>query len=86
MTHTRSDDAASTPLRLGSSREGYLGASRKPLQVLIFLLPLVIFLISCMMAFAMGTSWGTMGIVTPLAIPIALALGGESFLIPTLGA
>ncbi|MFO7585621.1 MAG: Na+/H+ antiporter NhaC family protein [Anaerolineales bacterium] len=50
------------------------------------LLPLVIFLISCMMAFAMGTSWGTMGIVTPLAIPIALALGGESFLIPTLGA
>ncbi len=50
------------------------------------LLPLVIFLISCLMAFAMGTSWGTMGIVTPLAIPIALALGGETFLIPTLGA
>jgi len=43
MTHPRSDDAASTPLRLGSSREGYLSASRKPLQVLIFLLPLVIF-------------------------------------------
>ncbi len=50
------------------------------------LLPLLIFIISCLMAFAMGTSWGTMGIVTPLAIPIAFALGGTEFLIPTLAA
>ena len=50
------------------------------------LLPLLIFIISCLMAFAMGTSWGTMGIVTPLAIPIAYALGGTEFLIPTLAA
>ncbi len=50
------------------------------------LLPLLIFLISCLMAFAMGTSWGTMGIVTPLAIPIAAAIGGEAFLVPTLAA
>ncbi|MDW7738807.1 MAG: Na+/H+ antiporter NhaC family protein [Bacillota bacterium] len=50
------------------------------------ILPLLIFLISCFMAFAMGTSWGTMGIVVPLAIPIAAAIGGEPFLIPTLGA
>lgn len=49
-------------------------------------LPLLIFLISCFMAFAMGTSWGTMGIVVPLALPIAAAIGGEAFLIPTLGA
>lgn len=52
----------------------------------IVVLPLLIFLISCVMAFAMGTSWGTMGIVTPLAIPIAFALGGEAFLVPTLAA
>ena len=50
------------------------------------MLPLLIFLLSCFMAFAMGTSWGTMGIVTPLAIPVAFALGGEPFLIPTLAA
>jgi len=50
------------------------------------LLPLLIFIISCFMAFAMGTSWGTMGIVTPLAIPVAFAIGGEPFLIPTLAA
>jgi Na+/H+ antiporter NhaC len=52
----------------------------------IVILPLLIFLISCFMAFAMGTSWGTMGIVVPLAVPIAAAIGGEAFLVPTLAA
>ncbi|MCJ7806061.1 MAG: Na+/H+ antiporter NhaC family protein [Clostridia bacterium] len=51
-----------------------------------FLLPLLIFFIACLMSFAMGTSWGTMGIVTPLAIPVAAAIGGPALLIPTLGA
>jgi Na+/H+ antiporter NhaC len=50
------------------------------------ILPLLIFILSCFMAFAMGTSWGTMGIVTPLAIPLAFAVGGEASLIPTLAA
>ena len=50
------------------------------------MLPLLIFIVSCFMAFSMGTSWGTMGIVTPLAIPVAFAIGGEPFLIPTLAA
>ncbi len=50
------------------------------------LLPLLIFIVSCLMSFAMGTSWGTMGIVVPLALPIAAAIGGPEFLIPTLGA
>ncbi len=50
------------------------------------ILPLLIFILSCFMAFAMGTSWGTMGIVTPLAIPVAFAVGGEASLIPTLAA
>ncbi len=47
-------------------------------------LPLIIFLISCLMSFAMGTSWGTMGIVTPLAIPVAYAVAPEYLLVPTL--
>jgi len=48
------------------------------------IIPLVIFLISCLMSFATGTSWGTMGIITPLAIPVAYALN-PAIVIPTLG-
>lgn len=48
------------------------------------IIPLVIFLIACLMSFATGTSWGTMGIITPLAIPVAYALN-PVILIPTLG-
>ncbi|MGB4214783.1 MAG: Na+/H+ antiporter NhaC family protein, partial [Dethiobacteria bacterium] len=58
---------------------GLVTAAKVPYQ----LLPLIIFLISCLMAFAMGTSWGTMGIVTPLAIPVAHAVAPH-ILIPTL--
>lgn len=35
------------------------------------LLPIVVFFISCLIAFATGTSWGTMSIVIPLAVPLA---------------
>lgn len=34
-------------------------------------LPIIVFLISCVIAFATGTSWGTMAIVLPLAVPLA---------------
>lgn len=34
-------------------------------------LPIIVFLISCLVAFATGTSWGTMAIVVPLAVPLA---------------
>jgi len=37
------------------------------------LLPILVFIISCLVAFATGTSWGTMAIVVPLAIPLANA-------------
>jgi Na+/H+ antiporter NhaC len=42
------------------------------------LLPIVILLASALIAFATGTSWGTMAIVTPIAIPLAWELGGSS--------
>lgn len=35
------------------------------------LLPIIVFFISCLVAFATGTSWGTMAIVIPLAVPLA---------------
>ena len=35
------------------------------------LLPIIIFAISCLVAFSTGTSWGTMSIMVPLAVPLA---------------
>lgn len=35
------------------------------------ILPIIVFLISCLVAFSTGTSWGTMAIVIPLAVPLA---------------
>jgi len=34
-------------------------------------LPILVFAISCVVAFSTGTSWGTMAIVVPLAVPLA---------------
>ncbi len=51
------------------------------------IVPLTIFLISGVMAFATGTSYGTMGILFPLAIPLAFATNPTSiFIIITVGA
>jgi Na+/H+ antiporter NhaC len=37
------------------------------------LIPIIVFLISMLVAFSTGTSWGTMAIVIPLAVPLAAA-------------
>ena len=54
-----------------------------------WVLPFLVFVISCIVAFATGTSWGTMAIMMPLAIPLANAYApaeiGNIFL-GTLGA
>jgi len=39
----------------------------------IGLLPTAVFLVAAMVSFATGTSWGTMAILTPLAVPMVLA-------------
>jgi Na+/H+ antiporter NhaC len=41
------------------------------------LLPVLAFLIAGLIAFSTGTSWGTYGIMMPLAIPIAFAFNGD---------
>lgn len=41
------------------------------------LLPVVIFLVSAVIAFSMGSSWGTFSIMLPIAIPVATAMGAE---------
>ncbi|MBB3167090.1 Na+/H+ antiporter NhaC family protein [Simiduia aestuariiviva] len=40
----------------------------------LWLLPLVIFLVAGVIAFSVGSSWGTFSIMLPIAIPIAAAL------------
>ena len=39
-------------------------------------IPLIVFVTSAAMAFATGTSWGTMAIMLPVVIPLTAALGG----------
>ncbi|TVQ96249.1 MAG: Na+/H+ antiporter NhaC family protein [Deltaproteobacteria bacterium] len=41
-------------------------------------LPLITFALAAVTAFATGTSWGTMGILLPVVVPLALALGAHS--------
>ena len=41
------------------------------------LLPVLTFAISALIAFSTGTSWGTYGIMMPLAVPIAFAFNGN---------
>jgi Na+/H+ antiporter NhaC len=40
----------------------------------VALVPAIVFLLAAVTAFSTGTSWGTMGILMPLAIPLAWAV------------
>ena len=51
-----------------------------------FLIPTMMFVLPALVAFATGTSWGTNAIIMPIAIPLAFATGGQSLLVPTIGA
>ena len=46
--------------------------------------PAIVFLMGSLMAFCTGTSWGTFSIMMPIAIPMAVAMGGNILL--TIGA
>ena len=41
------------------------------------LTPLLIFMVSCFIAFSTGTSWGTFAIMIPIAVPMAQQLGAD---------
>ncbi|MEG0372153.1 MAG: Na+/H+ antiporter NhaC family protein, partial [Clostridium sp.] len=52
-----------------------------------FLLPSVIFILGSIISFATGTSYGTMGILMPLTIPLAAALSPDpEFIVISAGA
>src|SRR6056297_1938382 len=40
-------------------------------------IPLIIFMLGCIIAFSTGTSWGTMTILTPIAIPLVYNMTGD---------
>ncbi len=46
--------------------------------------PPILFVIASITSFATGTSWGTMAILIPTAIPIAFALDGDSYGLTTM--
>ena len=58
-----------TALNTGGYLVSVLGDELSP-----YLLPAVVFLLSAVTAFATGSSWGVMGIVMPLAIPLTWAV------------
>ena len=41
--------------------------------------PPLVFLVACLISFATGTSWGTMAILIPTALPVAFQLDGQSY-------
>ena len=41
----------------------------------VTLLPVIVFLVGAIISFATGTSWGTMAILFPVVIPLAVAMG-----------
>ncbi len=45
-------------------------------RIAVQLIPVIVFVTSGAMAFATGTSWGTMAIMLPVAIPLVVGLGG----------
>lgn len=65
-----------------------LGAAHVIVELLnerlpVSLLPLLVFLIGTVTSFTTGTSWGTMGVLMPLTLPVALQLGGpDSAVVP----
>ena len=63
-------------LGTGMTMVALVGDSLPPM-----LLPLIIFVLSGLVAFSTGTSWGTMALVLPVAAPLAANLSGEPLIV-----
>jgi len=50
--------------------KGFVGAAMANAQGLQWLLPAIVFVVACLVAFATGTSWGTFGILIPIVSSI----------------
>ncbi len=67
---TLSDQTGSDQLDSG----GYLGDQLSD-QISAFFLPTSVFIVAAAVAFSTGTSWGTMAILTPMSIELAMKIG-----------
>lgn len=52
-------------------------------QFPLMFVPIIVFIISCLISFASGTSWGTMGIMVPITLPVVISLAKASGMDPT---
>ncbi len=66
----------------GEFLSGFVGNAAIPLDFL----PLMLFAVAAVMAFSMGTSWGTFGILIPIVTMICTADTAAYLLVPMLGA
>ncbi|MCP4454055.1 MAG: Na+/H+ antiporter NhaC family protein, partial [Planctomycetes bacterium] len=48
-------------------------------SVPVIIFPAIVFLVASLTSFSTGTSWGTMAIIIPTAVPIAFALDGNTY-------
>src|SRR5699024_3035740 len=65
---------------------GVLGSMVENSSLPVALLPAVVFIVACFMALATGTSWGSYGILIPVAGEIIIALGATELLLPSIAA
>lgn len=63
-----------------------VGAMVESSNLPVELLPAVIFVVACIMALATGTSWGSFGILIPVAGEIIISLGTTELLLPSIAA
>lgn len=66
----------------GEFVSGLVQSSNIPLR----LLPAIVFVVAAALSFAMGTAWGTFGILLPIVSMICTGAEGAAVLIPALGA
>ncbi|MBR6511962.1 MAG: Na+/H+ antiporter NhaC family protein [Clostridia bacterium] len=52
----------------------------------LFFLPMLLFVIAALMSFSMGSSWGTFGMLIPIVTMICAVPNAAPYLVPTLGA
>jgi len=69
-TASEDDASAQSPGSQEAAQPPSAGEPRFPL----FLLPTVVFVLAGIVAFCTGTSWGTMGILMPIVVPMTYAL------------
>ena len=56
----------------------FLGAMVSNVMSLVWF-PAIIFVVAALTSFATGTSWGTMAILIPTAVPVAFSLDGDTY-------